>query len=317
MRRRGFTLIEILIAVTILAVILSVLYASFASVTSTMGATRVSTEELRLRQFLERSFTTNLASVFVDARVSDPMLQFVGVNEEDSNGPRDAIRFVSTATQIGGRALPGDLKEVRYMVQGTDSEFDASLFMDDSQELDMPMLTAIETPVLGSNMSEYFADEESETIEAIDPTQPLDEAFGTGVMEQTVEAPHWSVPVRSLDIQYFDGLEWQEEWNSLEIGRLPWAVRVRVNFARTEEYLKAEGNQFDLEEDPDFDLVVSLPAGSGMLQDARTQEDMEQAQEDAADQAAQGDGETPGGQEGDIAPENTSTYRPSDGGEPK
>ncbi|MBN2310637.1 MAG: prepilin-type N-terminal cleavage/methylation domain-containing protein, partial [Candidatus Hydrogenedentes bacterium] len=66
MRQGGFTLLEILVAVFILAVIVGIVYATFATVANTVTAARVSAEELRLRQFLLRSFETNLGSVYAD-----------------------------------------------------------------------------------------------------------------------------------------------------------------------------------------------------------------------------------------------------------
>ena len=54
-----------------------------------------------------------------------------------------------------------------------------------------------------------------------------------------------------------------ESWDSLEYGRLPWAVDVRINFPGPPE----EGDfttELDPDEDPDFRLVFTVPAGAGI-----------------------------------------------------
>jgi len=80
------------------------------------------------------------------------------------------------------------------------------------------------------------------------------------------ESPAWTVPIQSVDITYFDGEEWIDTWDSLAIGHLPWSIRVRLNFARTDEELEADRKEgIDIEEDPDFDLIVPIPLGSGVI----------------------------------------------------
>jgi prepilin-type N-terminal cleavage/methylation domain-containing protein len=87
MSRRGFTLLEVLVAMSILIIIVAVVYASFASVTDTISVARVRTEEMRLRQFLERSIRTNLTSVYVDRAYEQQVFQFVGINDQNTTGP--------------------------------------------------------------------------------------------------------------------------------------------------------------------------------------------------------------------------------------
>jgi len=78
------------------------------------------------------------------------------------------------------------------------------------------------------------------------------------------------VPIRTFDIRYYDGAEWVDEWDSEIVGRLPWSVHVKVNFARTEEQIEEEEDEnIDIEEDPDFEMVIPLPTGFGRLQDGR------------------------------------------------
>ncbi|MDP7639267.1 MAG: hypothetical protein QGG73_06065, partial [Candidatus Hydrogenedentes bacterium] len=95
------------------------------------------------------------------------------------------------------------------------------------------------------------------------------------------EAPGWSVPIRTLDMQYFDGEEWIDEWDSFAEGRLPWSIHFRINFARPEEEIESLRNEgIDFEKDPDFQLIVTVPAGMGItepMQDVYVEEELTQS----------------------------------------
>ena len=272
MNRRGFTLIEVLIAISILSVIVLVLYASFSSVINTMEAARVSSEEMRLRMFLQRSFRSNFTSVFADPTIESEVFRFVGVDDETDDGPNDNVRFVSVNTLMGGRALPGDLKEVRYGTIGDDeSEFNPIDFDEDLGPLydDQRKLEAVETPIFGSNAQEL--DEETGFLK---PAEDEESIMGADDLP-VFESPSWSVPIRTVDLTYFDGLEWVDEWDSQLVGRLPWCVRIRLNFARTDAEIEEEKREgIDIIEYPDFDMVIPLPSGLGTTQDARSLQEM-------------------------------------------
>ena len=288
MSRRGFTLLEVLVAMSILIVIVAVVYASFASVTDTISVARVRTEEMRLRQFLERSIRTNLTSVYVDRAYEQQVFQFVGVNDQNTEGPRDSLRFVSTNQLMGGLALPGDFKEVRYDVFGGE-EGRVQLSADQKRERenyeamdmnpDQAKLEATETPLLASNAQAI--DTETGNID-LDNNNSQQQGFDQqrkqsksqnedqNLNAAMYQAPSWSVPIRTLDITYYDGVEWVEEWDSMTMGRLPWCVQIRINFARTDEEIQREIDQnIDIENSPDFEMVVPLPIALGQQTDGR------------------------------------------------
>jgi prepilin-type N-terminal cleavage/methylation domain-containing protein len=250
MTRRGFTLLEVVLAIAIVAIIAAIVQATFLSVISTSEEVRVSSEELRLRQFLTRSLQMNLTTAYVEPNYEEELFRFTGVDGETHGLPRDVLRFVSTAPTVGGMGLPGDLKEVRYEVADGDSalEFNTE---EDALE-DVARLTVVETPMLGGLVAE------------------LDEETSSFVPLEGYEAPNWDVPIRSFNLEYFDGTDWVDDWDSAAIGRLPWCVRLKINFAKTDEQLEAEEDEgYDDEEDPDFEMVVAMPAGLGGTQDAR------------------------------------------------
>ncbi len=283
----GFTLIEVLVAISLLAVVVSMVYTSFSSVTTTIGVSRVNAEELRLRQFLERSLQTNFASVYMDQGLGLPGYQFIGLNEDSPGGPVDSIRFASSASMMGGLALPGDLKEVRYEVLGVQGRLEDFSLREEVNEDAGPQLRATETPLAIANLMALSG-------EVDDPERNAESDLG-------FEAPTWTVPIRSFDVRYYDGADWVDEWDSEVVGRLPWSVHVKINFARTEEQIQQEEDErIDIEEDPDFEMVISLPAGMGRIQDAREIASMER-QRDLQEQRAAHQGQGIGGTDPDTA----------------
>ena len=274
-RERGFTLLELLVAITILSVIAAIVYASLAGVTDATELARLNAEKVRLRRYLRRQLTTLFSSAYADPGCIRGDYGFLGLNETGRNGPADAIEFCSSAPMIGGMSLPGALKRVSIEV-ADESVSDQTLGdleplgRDDGEESrPWSKLRVTERPlVLTSAIMPEGAS--GGAIEAV--AEALSEA---DLAEFGFDTPSWAVPVHSMDITYFDGEEWIEEWDSLAIGRLPWSVRVRINFARTPEQLEEDQAQgLNIEENPDFDLLVTIPMGAGAMaefieQDAR------------------------------------------------
>ncbi|HOJ34849.1 MAG TPA: prepilin-type N-terminal cleavage/methylation domain-containing protein [Candidatus Hydrogenedentes bacterium] len=254
-RFKGFTLLELLLAIVILAVITAMVYGAFSGTVSSAGRSRIALEELRLRAFLLRSFETNFTTVYVDPQQSQEVYRFLGVNSDGSEGPQDTVRFCSTAPLIGGVALPGDVKEVRYEVVDTGAS--AMRLQWDEKEADQDVsavLQVTETPLLAGNV------------------QGVDASTASFVVDPAYTSPNWTVPVRTLNFQYFDGTQWLDEWDSQSTGRLPWAVWIKVNFAKTEEQLAYEREKgFSTVDDPDFEMIIPIRGGLGGRTDVRVQ----------------------------------------------
>ena len=244
-RTLGFTLLELLVAISVLTVAMGVVYATFASVTDTMAMARDNADRLAYRLALRRNLSENLGAIYADAAGVRPELQFSGTDESGQYGPADQLRFCTSLPMPGAYALPGVMKTVEYrLTSSSDIDAAATGYPGDDPERPGMALLVTEKPLAYE-----------EGVE--------------GAVSGSDQLPsvQFAVPVASFDVLYFDGLsqEWRQDWDSLSEQRLPWAVWVRVNFPRSEEERAADNAAgVDLTETPDIDFMTAVAPGAGV-----------------------------------------------------
>ncbi len=241
----GFTLIELMVAMVILVGLVAAIYTSFIAVADSAEIARSSTDEMRIQTYLREHLGTNLSAVHANFSGEYAL---VGEDESGAFGPADTLSFVTTLPTSGAKSLPGIVKKVEYLIDDPTTSED-SVFKTFGADIDeeKPSVTLFitERPLtLGEDSDEAFFEDDEE-----------------GLWQR-------EIPIRSINFEYYDGVaeEWVEEWNSDEIGMLPWAIRVGVNLAKTEEQLRGDlADGVGTEEDPDMSLVVVLPTGAGVI----------------------------------------------------
>ncbi len=257
-RAAGFTLLELLVAMTILTVVMAIVFASFTSVTTTTEEARVAIQEFKLQQFLMNNLRTNLTQVtqgwlhgaaFRSPQASssaNPLsdnayFPFMGEDEDGPFGPADSLSFVTSDRLASGLLLPGYLKKVTYAL--VDASGPEGRYM---------ALQISEAPLAGGN-------EEGE-----------DDFFDFGPESE----PLWEVPVWSMEIRYFDGEDWVTEWDMEEEERLPWMLDLRIDVVQPDEFDDASpGGRFYFESDwkegletnADIHLLVHMAEGLGSV----------------------------------------------------
>jgi len=240
-KQDGFTLLELLISVTILTVIISIIYATFSSVSSTVAVARDVADRLRFKQIVWRNFSANLQGVYTDAGCIRPEYQFIGESTDGPYGPADSLRFATSLPIPGPASLPGISKWVTYEVSdyGSVSETIASSIPYD-EERPGSILVIREEPI---------------QLESND--------FTANTSDAKWDIYEKAIPIASMDIQYYDGVskEWMEDWDSLEERRLPGGVWIRINFPRSEEERNEEYQSgINPEEHPDLEIMMAFPA---------------------------------------------------------
>jgi prepilin-type N-terminal cleavage/methylation domain-containing protein len=251
-RACGFTILELLVAVSVLTVVVGIVYESFASVLDSTEMARAQAEQLRFRQFLWRHLNQNVASAYSDAACMSPEYQFLGTDQEGPTGPADSLRFCTSLPMDGPNALPGVLKVVSYEVTGgSDAEGGGSM--------------------LGAASIDQGAEDATQGTVLIIREEPL--LLESGEMdsvpaEMDYPVNELKIPIASMDLQYYDGNadEWLPEWDSITEGRMPWAVQIKINFQRTEEEAEADAQSgINSAEEPDLNLTIPFPAGGGVV----------------------------------------------------
>ncbi len=241
-KSQGFTLLELLIAVTILVMLVGMVFASFASVTSSMDIARDNAERLRHRQVVWRNLTVNLQSVYADAACFQPEYQFLGESREGPQGPADMLRFVTSLSMPGARSLPGVLKVVTYELVDygqLSAEIAAALPYDESRPSGVLLIRE-------------------------EPLQLETQDFAANSSDPAWNSYERAIPAASIDFQYFDGVagEWTDAWDSVEERRLPGGVWVKVNLPRSEEERADDARAgINYLENPDLEYFVSFPLG--------------------------------------------------------
>lgn len=255
MNRRGFTLIELLVAITVLVIVIGIVFVCFVSVTDTAAIARESTQRMHLEQYLWRQLTTNLGAAYSDASCQEGSYAFKAENGDGAYGPADKLTLAVAIPLDGPKSLPGVFKQVSYEVMAPSFEgpliADASVSSDADDNQTKQVLRITEQPLV---LGEFSAIEESSEHTEM---EELDD------MKQIAQVRQ--VPIASFDVTFYDGEEWQESWDSIETGLLPWAVRVRANFPRTEEEASTEAAAgIDVSKESDLDLIIALPTGAGV-----------------------------------------------------
>jgi len=244
-RKAGFTLIEVMVAMVILVALVGAIYTSFVAVADSAEIARSATEELRIQQYLREHFGNHLAAVHASVFGEYAL---IGEDGSAAYGPADTLTFVTSLPTSGAKSLPGIVKTVKYHIDDPsvsgDSAFQ-SFAIDTVEEKPSVTLFITEQPlVLGENSGDDFFSKGDE-----------------GLWQR-------EIPIRSINFEYYDGIaeDWKDEWNSTDLGFLPWAIRVGVNLAKTEDQLRADlAEGVGTADNPDLSMLIVLPTGAGVI----------------------------------------------------
>jgi len=246
---RGFTMLEVLVAVTILAMICTIVFSSFSSVVTTSEFARESAAQTRFQAYIHASFRENMASIYSDPSCMQIPYSLLGEDEGGGGGDADSLEFCTSLPMPGATALPGVLRRVKYeLVSENEAEGGiAGTMTIDGSAGGRTLLEISESPLLLDGGDDELAMDES-------------------AMED--EALVRSVPVQSMNIRYYDieAEDWVDSWDSIDLKRMPWAIEVSINLSRTREELQSlYGQGVDLNEEPDLRMTFPVPLGAGTL----------------------------------------------------
>lgn len=117
MNRKGFTLLEILISLTLLAIVLATIYQAFFGNVKTMEASRLVEERYQIGRTALDILAKEIEGAYFVSQGS-PYIYFLGIDDQSVEGiPRDTLHFVTTSSFTGSHGWPdGGLREVSYRI---------------------------------------------------------------------------------------------------------------------------------------------------------------------------------------------------------
>lgn len=188
-QNKGFTIIELLIAITILLIIMTVVYQGFT--VSTDGVRRA--EAVDNLNDTARIIFLRLTDDINTAYLPDKNAIFVGEAKRDGKYPRDTINLTSLSNQIIVKdAKESELHEIGYFLKEA-SDHKAS----------------------GKDKPASLYRREKKTIGKEPPLE------GGNSYELTEE-------IAGLRFRYYDGSKWKDNWDSRTNKTLPKAVEIEL-----------------------------------------------------------------------------------------
>jgi general secretion pathway protein J len=136
----GFTLMEILIAISIFAVVITTIYTSYTGTFRVVDETESQAEIYRMARIAMERMLEDLESIYIPKRQENPeseentlhLFQFVGEDREIKGMSADSLRFISRAhIKLSGQEQEAGAVEIGYYIKETDEENHLVLYRSD------------------------------------------------------------------------------------------------------------------------------------------------------------------------------------------
>ena len=115
LKNRGFTLVEVMLAAAILALIMAIVYGAFAGSLKTMEISREGGEVYRKARLILNRMAQEISCAYLpNEEISGMQYAFVGEDRAEDDVPQDTMHFSSTALPLRGPSK--GLKEVGYYI---------------------------------------------------------------------------------------------------------------------------------------------------------------------------------------------------------
>jgi general secretion pathway protein J len=136
LRNKGFTLLELLLAIAITAVIITIVNFAFFQSNKNIEAIRIQREAYQSVRIAMDRVIKDLTCAYIPSPLLRPtmtaedmsMYRFVGINDESDSIDKDTIS-ITTTTDIGFSKVPGGICEVAYYLKLMENKKDIYTLM--------------------------------------------------------------------------------------------------------------------------------------------------------------------------------------------
>ena len=136
LQNKGFTLLELLLAIAITAVIITIVNFAFFQSNKNIEAVRTQREAYQTVRIAMDRIIKDLTCAYIPSPVLRPtmtledmsMYRFVGANDESDSTDKDTIS-ITTTTDIGFSKVPGGICEVAYYLKLMENKKDIYTLM--------------------------------------------------------------------------------------------------------------------------------------------------------------------------------------------
>lgn len=202
--RRGFTLIELICALAITAILIGAIYTVFHGTLRLRETTFGAVEAGLPTDYAERLMRRDLAGALPPGGTLAG--QFAGTSDAQNAGRMDHLDFFTASGVLTAGEPWGDIQEVQYY-----------LLEPGEQSLSM-----------SSTARRMFTGAKSKSMDLVRATK---RNLVTTVTQDANEE-HLLQNVASLEITYYDGQDWLDDWDStVQNSTNPTAVKIRITFA--------------------------------------------------------------------------------------
>ena len=260
MKRKSFTLIEVLLAVSIIMMIMGTVYAFYTHSVKVTQMAKAKMQDSQLARVLLFKIAAELRALTTSGS------RFTTV----MSGEAESIEFITTVVPSrlvffpqditdGGRVIEHDLRLVHYSL-GRDEDDEENILGIRRDEL-----RCLLTPIIDEKSASELTPEEIE--EAKEDQRKfkfsLDSDSDQAVSEQPlISQVILSDRIKYLRFDYYDGTQWLNRWDPTEPDTIPRAVKVTIGFTQVSEEEYRREQLVPMEERPwgddRYELIVSL-----------------------------------------------------------
>lgn len=259
MRRQGFTLLELLLAAVLTAVLMAGIWALLGTYEGLVAQGQAKAEHSQLLRTLMEQLSDDLRSAIPDSATGMPgassSVRRFGLFGTDRALQVDVLQVTPdqcvAALGASGELIASssaqvpELHTVQYAMEGSsDSELEALAELE---------LESLATPKgLVRRELDWETPGEEDAADSLDPM-----SVGALAVDPDDETTLFVPEVTDLRFRYYDGSSWASQWNSLERKSLPVAIEVQLTIA-LEGDPKPPADEAEAEAEAEEELLAEL-----------------------------------------------------------